>query len=197
MKKHVFGFALFSSIVASFVLVYAFFSAPSIPSKEAVKPPVSQVETSVERPYSCRFRSNKLSYEILSSEYFVTENKIVTRIRVEYSGAIRIAPSKIYIGTSFSSANNIGNKDFEVNQIVENPFGESREKIVTVVSKLSGGKKINIDENLYVLASVTDYDGSVNYKRSGDTTEARAVLFVYGNNSYTTGSQNESRLRTE
>jgi len=67
--------------------------------------------------------------------------------------------------------------------VVENPFAESREKIVTVVSKITDGKKIDIDENLYVLFSVTETDGSTNYKKSTDVTQAKAVLFVYGDKS--------------
>ena len=47
MKKHILGVALFSFIVASFAFIYAFFYAPSIPSKEAVKPPLSRTEPQV------------------------------------------------------------------------------------------------------------------------------------------------------
>lgn len=183
MKKHIFGFMLFSLIVASFGLVYAFFYAPAIPPKEAVKPPVPQMVSRTEPRSYCNLNKNKLSYEVLSSQYFVDENKIVSKIRVSLNGSVRVAPSKIYVGTSFSSAGNIGGKGFGDYQTVENPFAESREKIVTVVSKVWDGKKIDIDENLYVLVSVTDTDGSTNYKKNTDVTQAKAVLFVYGDKS--------------
>lgn len=178
MKKHIFGFTLFSLIVASFIFAYAFLSAPSIPSKEAVKPPVSQKESRSEKPYSCYPKKNKLSYEVLSSQYFVSENKIVSKIRVSLNNYASV-PSKIFVSTNFSSVGNIGKDGFGDSQAVEDPFAEGREKIVTVVSRVSDGKKIDIDENLYVLVSVTDYDGSANYKKSGEITEAKAVLFVY------------------
>lgn len=183
MKKHIFGFMLFSLIVASFVLAYAFFYAPAIPPKEAVKPPVPQMVSRTEPQTYCNLKKNNLSYEVLSSQYFVDENKIVSKIRVSLNDSARYAPSKIYIGTTFSSAGNIGQNGFGDNQVVENPFSESREKIVTIVSKITDGKKIDIDENLYVLFSVTDYDGSTNYKKSTDVTQAKAVLFVYGDKS--------------
>ena len=99
MKKHIFGFVLFSLVIASFALVYAFFNAPSIPPAEAVKPPVAPTETRAEKPYD----RNNLSFEVLSSQYFVKENKIVSQIRVKYNGSIRVAPSKIYVNTTFSS----------------------------------------------------------------------------------------------
>ena len=185
MKKHIFGFALFSFIVASFVFTYAFFSAPSIPSKEAVKPPVSQPEPQAEKPYSCNLRKNNLSYEVLSSQYFVDEDRIVSKIRVSLNDSV--APSRIYIGTTFSSAVNIGNGGYGDQQTVESPFAEGREKIVTVVSKITDGKKIDIDENLYVLVHIADYDISRNYKKSGEVTQAKPVLFVYGKSSLNRG----------
>lgn len=178
MKKHFIGFTLFSLIVASFVLVYAFFYAPACPPKEAVKPPVPQTVTRTEpRRSYCNLNRNKLSYEVLSSQYFVDENKIVSRIRVSLNGSVRVAPSKIYVGTTFSSAGNGGESRFGDYEVVENPFAESREKIVTVVSKAVNGRTIYIDENLYVRVSVSDYEGSV---KSADVTQAKAVLFVYG-----------------
>lgn len=180
MKKHIFGFALFSFIVASFAFAYAFLYAPTIPPKEAVKPPFTQTEARTENRGYCNLNKNNLSYEILSAQYFVDENKIVSKIRVSLNGSIRVAPSKIYVGTTFSSVGNIGKNGFGDYQVVENPFAESRDKIVTVVSKVEDGKKIDIDENLYVLVSVTDYDGSSDYKKSTDVTRAKAVLFVYG-----------------
>jgi hypothetical protein len=181
MKKHIFGFALFSFIVASFVFTYAFFSAPSLVSKEAVKPPVSQYEPREEKPYSCNFRKNKLSYEVLSSQYFVDENRIVSRIRVSLDDSV--APSRIYVGATFSSAGNIGKNGYGDQLTVENPFSEGREKIVTIVSNVTDGKKIDIDENLYVTVTVADYDGSTNYRRNGDVSQAKSVLFVYGKSS--------------
>lgn len=181
MKKHIFGFALFSFIVASFVFTYAFFSAPSIPSKESVRPPVAQLEPREEKPYSCNLRKNKLSYEVLSSQYFVDEDKIVSKIRVSLNDSV--APSRIYVGTTFSSAGNIGKNGYGDQITVENPFAEGREKIVTITSKVLEGEKIDIDENLYAMVSVTDYDGSTNYKKSGAVTQAKPVLFVYGKSS--------------
>lgn len=183
MKKHIFGFALFSFIVASFVFTYAFFSAPSLVSKEAVKPPVAQYEPREEKPYSCNLRKNKLSYEVLSSQYLVDENKIVSKIRIDYNGSIRVAPSKIYVGTTFSSAGNIGKNGYGDQVTIENPFSEGRERIVTIVSNVTDGKKIDIDENLYVTVTVGDYDGTTDYRRNGEITQAKSVLFVYGKDS--------------
>ncbi len=189
MKKHIFGFALFSFIVASFVFTYAFFSAPSLVSKEAVKPPVAQYEPREEKPYTCNFRKNKLSYEVLSSQYFVDEDKIVSKIRVSLNDSV--APSKIYVGATFSSAGNIGKNGYGDQLTVENPFAEGREKIVTITSKVVEGEKIDIDENLYVMVTVADCDGSTNYKRTGEVTQAKPVLFVYGKSSM---SKNNTRL---
>lgn len=181
MKKHIFGFALFSFIIASFVFTYAFFSAPSLVSKEAVKPPAAQLEPREEKPYTCNFRKNKLSHEVLSSQYFVDENKIVSKIRVTLNDSV--APSTIYVNANYSAAGNIGKNGFGDQVRIENPFSEGREKIVTITSNVTDGKKFDIDENLYVLVSASDYDGSINYKRKGEVTQAKSVLFVYGKSS--------------
>ena len=181
MKKHIFGFMLFSLIVASFVMVYAFFYAPACPPKEAVKPPVPQTISRTEPQTYCNMNKNKLSYEVLSSQYFVDENKIVSKIRVSLNGSVRVAPSKIYVGMIFSTAGKSSASQFGEYEIVENPFAESREKIVTIVSKSVDGRTIDIDENLYARASVSDsYEGSV---KSTDNTQPKAVLFVYGEKS--------------
>lgn len=181
MKKHIFGFALFGFIVASFVFTYALFSVPSIPSKESVKPPVSQPEMRAEKPYSCNLRKNKLSYEVLSSQYFVDKNRIETKIRVSLNDSV--APSRITVFASYTSAGNVGETGYGDYLTVENPFAEGREKIVTVVSKITDGKKIDIDENLYVLLSVDEIGDSTKYRRNGMLTQPNPVLFVYGNNS--------------
>jgi hypothetical protein len=115
----------------------------------------------------------------LSSQYFVSENRIVSKIRVTYNGAIRVAPARIYVSVNYYSAGNTGKDGFGEIKTLENPFSDSRELIVEVVSNISGGKKLDIDENLYVLANATDYDGSTNYKKSNDITQAKPVLFVY------------------
>jgi hypothetical protein len=178
MKKHILGFALFSFIVASFAFAYAFFFAPSLVSKEAVKPPVTQTETRTETPYYSRTRCKKFSYEVLSSQYFVDENKIVTKIRVSQNESV--APAKIFVTTSFSSAGNIDKNTSVTYQIIENPFAEGREKIVTLVSRVNDGRKINIDENLYASVAVTDSDGATGYKKSEEIMQTKPVLFVYG-----------------
>ncbi|HVE55841.1 MAG TPA: hypothetical protein VNB22_03370 [Pyrinomonadaceae bacterium] len=197
MKKHIFGFVLFGLIVASFALVYAFFNAPSIPPVEAVTPPVAQTETREEKPYYCDLRRNKLSYEVLSSQYFVEENRIVSQIRITFNGSIRTAPSKIYVNTTFSSVGNIGKDGFGDSQIVENPFSDSREKVVTITSRVTNEEKIKPNENLYILALVTDYDSSRNYKNSEDITQAKAVLFVYGKNSVTNDVKMRGKLSSQ
>jgi hypothetical protein len=185
MKKHIFGFALFSIIVASFVFTYAFCSAPSLVPKEAVKPPVAQYEPREEKPYSCNFRKNKLSYEVLSSQYFVDEDKIVSKIRVSLNDSV--APSRIYVGTTFSSAGNIGKDRFGDQMTVENPFSEGREKIVTITSKVVDGEKIDIDENLYVMVMVSVYDDAAKYKTRDEIRQAKPVLFVYGKSTISRG----------
>lgn len=178
MKKHFIGFTLFSLIVASFVFVYAFFSAPSLLPKEAVKPPVSQAETPVVRPYSCKFRSNKLSYEVLSSQYLAKENKLVSKIKVSWNGYTE-APKKVYVTSLFSAVNNNERASFGSYEILESPFQNSDSKIVTVQTRVSGNMKVDEKDNLYVRFLVSDRNDSVKAEDNGNFLENHSVLYVH------------------
>ena len=106
------------------------------------------------------------------------ENKIVSTIRIALDENASL-PEKIYVSTTYSSVGNIGKDGFGDYIILESPFIKSRELVVDIVSKVSNDSKITKKENLYVLALVTDYDGSSDYKRNSDVTQAKPVLFVY------------------
>jgi hypothetical protein len=97
MKKHIFGFALFSLIVATFAFIYTVFYAPSMPSKNAVKPPVSQMETRSERPTACFPRRTKqFSYTIDGANYYVENNVLVSKITLYWNGS-GAPPAKISV----------------------------------------------------------------------------------------------------
>lgn len=176
MKKHIFGIALFCSIVASFALIYAFIYAPVIPQIA----PVKQFETKYEKPYSCKMKRQNVSFEVISSEYFYDENKIVTEVKLK-SLNNSIAPENVYLNVTYSQQGATSGFSSSENKTIENPFSESNEKIVKIATTPT--EKISRDENLYVLVNATDYDGSTQYKRSDDLTKAKAVLFVHGKSS--------------
>jgi hypothetical protein len=180
MRKHILGFALFSLIFAAFALVYAFFYAPSIPPKEAVKPPIAQTETQLEKPISCDLKKNKYSVKVISSRYLVDEGKIVSQIRVSLNK--NFSPSEmLFVRTNFTTGGKTSGVRFSNSNHVKNPFAEENWRDVTVVSNVPSAERPQKNENLYVTALVSDED--VIFRQGDDITEAKSVLFVYGRNS--------------
>jgi ABC-type branched-subunit amino acid transport system ATPase component len=174
MKKHIFGIAVFCSIVALFALIFAFIYAPVIPQIEEVK----QVETKYEKPSYCNLkRQNTTSFEVLSSYYFYDEGKIITKIKLNHNENSP-KPEKVFIATSFNKTDGFSRIDV-VNQVVENPFAESNEKIVEIVSRISSTGKNGRSENLYAKVNVTQTEFYLDER----LTQAKAVLFVHGNSS--------------
>ncbi len=177
MRKHIFGVALFISIFAAFALVYAFFYAPSIPPKEAVKPPIQDTETRIEKPVSNDFKKNKYSVEVISSRYLVDEGKIVSQIRVSLNETS--SPSeRISVRTNFTVVGKTSRSSFSDNNHFDNPFDEGNRRDITIVSNVPDDEGLQNNVNLYVKASVS-YPESIFRQVGDDFSEAKAVLFVY------------------
>jgi hypothetical protein len=182
MRKHILGFAVFNLIVISFGLIYAFIYVPAIPKSDEVTQPVTparQPAVSYDYRASChQNKAKKISSEIISSNYYFNENKIVTKVRVTLGGAAP-TPDKIFISADYSAARNLGKDGFGDRQMIANPFAIGRERIFTVVSPVSKNAGLSPRENLYVLVNVTDLDGSGLSGSSNDLTQTKEVLFVH------------------
>jgi hypothetical protein len=181
MKKHIFGFLLFSFIVASFGLIFAFFYAPSIPPKESVKPPVPQTVERVEKPYSCPTKRNKISYEVLNSKFDLDGNELISKVKVSWTGS-GAPPSQIYVRTElFTLVRNELTKTLET-VTFEEVFENRSEATLIVVSKLDKvDSKIDEKQNLYVTFNFSEEFPTENYSNSGkNVAEAHPVLFVHG-----------------
>ena len=178
MKKHLLGLAIFSFIFSAFAFVFAVSVVPPIPQIAEVK--VNYIpENSVSgyRQTSC-FRGNrkKLSVEVINSHYITAENKIISKIKFVWTGA-DVPPEKINSITMFSSSENGNENLFSAAQIFENPFLSANEKIVTVVTKISGAT-IRKQDNLYVISSVFDpsnWEHSSGNKISSETKEVLTI----------------------
>jgi hypothetical protein len=183
MKKHIFGFALFSLIVASFVLIYAFFYAPSIPPKNAVKPPVSQTETRADKPYFCPTKRKDFSYEIVSANYFAEQGKLVTKVKLYWNGYGE-APKTISVQPRVFSIDNYDKAITLKTETFENPFTEGGSDFISVESKFVLNGMGNGLPNLYVVLDFTDATkgDSLSSEKPG-LAEAFHVLYVYGESS--------------
>ena len=180
MKKHILGVALFSLIVASFAIVYAFFYSPSIPPKEAVKPPVSQTEPRAEKPYSCQLKRNQVSYEILSSQLDLDTNKLTSKVKLTWNGEGK-APDEVYMELKIVTAGGFSNPFYFTSQTLDNPFTNGNQTITTIESEISAAGKINKKENLYAFFSFSqDY---LDNSRGRGQRQSYQVLVIHGKDS--------------
>jgi len=192
MKKHIFGFALFSLIVATFAFIYTVFYAPSMPSKNAVKPPVSQTETRSERPTACFPRRPKqFYYTIDGANYYVENNVLVSKITLYWNGS-GAPPAKISVQPRIFMIDNSENpKSLKAETLIE-PFKDGNSKSLTVDSKFVINGVGNGPPNLYVVFEVLDAE-SGNYLTSEKVNLAEAfhILTVYPDSSELKVKNNE------
>jgi hypothetical protein len=180
MRKHILGFALFSLIFASFAVVYAFFYAPLIPPIEAVKPLISKTETREERPYSCRFKTNKLSFEIISSEFDLDKSELTSKVKIFWSGYGE-PPKRIFAKIEFFTIDGNGFPE-SLDPVAFTKVFESRTEATLIVKKKFYELDRRIDErrNLYV-----DLDFSENYPEeeyvepNKNLSQAHQVLLIH------------------
>jgi hypothetical protein len=179
MKKHIFGFMLFSLIVASFVVVYAFFYAPSIPSPEAVKPPVPRTETRAEKPFCYPKRSKDFSYEVESANYYAEQGKLVTKVRIHWNGR-GDAPKKISVQPRILTADNYGKNLALKAETFFAPFTDGNDKMVTIESKFVLDGVGSGPPNLYVALDFADaLKGIALSSEKAGLSEAHHILYVF------------------
>ena len=177
MKKHILGVALFSLIVASFAIIYAFFYTPSLPPKEAVKPPVSQTVTREEKTYSCRFSRDQVSFEVLSSQFDLETKKITTKIKLSWNGEER-APKEVYTNLQLVTAGEFNKPVYIIEQKIVNPFNNGNQTITTIESEIPATVKIKEKENLYAFFSFSENVPAYSDIRAQK--KSYQVLFIHG-----------------
>ncbi len=181
MKKHIFGFVLFSLIVALFALIYAFFFAPSIPPKESVKPPTPQPDVRTDRPACYPKRLKDLSYEVISANYFAEQGKLVSKVKLNWNGR-GVAPKIFSVTPRIFTADNFENSIALKVETLVDPFVDGNSKTISVESKYIP----TIDSspaNLYIGFEFLD-DAGRTYAPGEKVNPAEIfhILYVYGEN---------------
>jgi hypothetical protein len=191
MKKHLFGLAVFSFIFAAFALTSAFFYAPPIPQVAEIEENYAAAHRIVSYEKTSCFRSSrkKLSAEVINSQYFFDQDKIISEVKLVWRGS-GIPPEKVYLTTIVSGSEDKPSAAFGgVYQVLEAPFQSGREKTFTVISRESGNIKIKKQDNLYVVTAVSEFSGvetgAINKSVYNDKSfsEAKEVVFVHGESS--------------
>jgi len=184
MKKHIFGFALFSLIVALFAVTYTFFYAPSIPPKEAVRPPAAQAETREEKPYTCQLRRKNISYEVRSSELNIEKNKFTAQVTIYWNG-YDAPPKTLSVEPQVFTLDNV-EKSVEDQNILApktlvDPFKNGSKATVVLTFDVKKDFSVARDKNVYTVFSFLDAEnGNTLFKASKSLPEAHQVLVNYG-----------------
>ncbi|HEY8563093.1 MAG TPA: hypothetical protein VIL74_22135 [Pyrinomonadaceae bacterium] len=181
MKKHIFGAALFSFIVAFFAFTYAFFYAPSIPSKEAVKPPLSRNEQPPAAPRTyCNLKRNKFTHEVLDSQLFVQDGKLVSKLKLRWNGNGE-APKLVFINARIFDINNPNSVSYIRSSTFRSNFNNLNEATVVFDEKFYyPSEAIKAKNNFYVLFDVSDqYSKENSLFDANKLPEAKPVLTVY------------------
>lgn len=184
MKKHILGFAVFNFILASFAFIFAFFYAPPIPLIAEVKEKIEiQQSSDKSKRTSCFPKKRKnISHEVISSQYFMDEGKVVSKIKLAWNGDN--APEKVSVNSTFFTLNNYQKNSFGTFEILENPFSDSNEKTVTIVSRISENQRIEKSENLYAFFNVSEGFSTETSAESVITlANSTEVLSVHGSSS--------------
>jgi hypothetical protein len=197
MKKHILGVALFCLIVASFAFIYAFFYAPSIPSKEAVKPPLSRTETRPEKPSSLPEKFKNVAYEVENAHLQLNSKKFTAVIRLKWKGSEE-PPLKLFVSPKLFTLDvtkkygfdvadttlynyNPKEASFDVAKILNEPFRFSYEKKIFIESRIPEANKIGAKQNLYVVFDVFEPGQSLeNFNFQNRLAEAKPVLLSPG-----------------
>jgi len=185
MKKHILGLGIFSFIFASFAFAFAFFYVPPIPQigEVADKTEAEQSIKKFEKTSCFRKRTKELSSEVVSSQLFLDEEKIISEIKLSWNGSGE-PPQKVSVVTNFFTLKNEGKSSFGTLQVFDKPFNGVTEKTFTVVSKISDNQRIGKHNNFYVISSASDYySADKTVEPDKGTAEATQVLFVHGNSS--------------
>ena len=180
MKKHILGVALFSLIVASFAVIFAFFYTPSIPPKEAVKPPLTLNEARTQQPYSCNMRKNKLAHEVQSSQLNVWEGKLISSLKLNWNGS-QEAPASVFINARIFDINKPESVSFVRSNMFRSDFNERNEAKIDFELDFYLPKDLKkAGNNFYVVFDVYDrYTRENSLFESDRIAEAKSVLMVY------------------
>lgn len=183
MKKHIFGFVLFGFIVVSFALVYMVFNAPLIPKVEEVKLPIYQQETQTERPIYCSKKMKGFSYYVVSSQYSLEKNKLISKITLFWKGNGE-APKKISVQPRiFTLANYEQAMSLNAETFIE-PFKEGNSKTIVIESKFIQNGVSNERTNFYVVFDfLNNSDGTYLTNEKATFSDANQVLLDYGESS--------------
>lgn len=183
MKKHLLGLGIFSFIVVSFAVAFLYSPMEICPITqiEEIRTPVIKNNTR----YRCQKREENTRFEVISSQFDLDSNKLISQIRVKLGKNVNM-PKKVKAKTVVFSSDKTympllyGATNAETKTFV---MGNNQNEAVFIVeSELSKSRKIEGNENLYA-----KFDLTVTFENGQEiisvNSEQSAILFVHGKKS--------------
>ncbi|MBC7901236.1 MAG: hypothetical protein H7070_14415 [Saprospiraceae bacterium] len=170
MKKHVFGFVIFSVIVVTFIAI--FFAADRLRM-----PSVNEVEIRDERVIvSCpTSRSAVLPHKVQSVQFDLDSKKLIVKIRV----GVGRSPQKLFVNAKLSDLNGFSFDFVETATVALNNRNEAYLSFETYVPD---SERIDRTQNFYFSAVVSESAFTdVEHLQNNGAAHMRQVLFVHGN----------------
>lgn len=163
MKKHIFGFALFSLIIVSFVFTCALFNS----SVEVIN-----IETTA---HKINNNQKLLVYKVKSVQFDLDSGKLISNVEFTWNGFE--PPTEIFMNAKVTGFDQNKTFDFFVFDRLDQPFKNGNNIIVTfetTAERYDGDEK----DNLYASFGVSN---EAMPKETGS--EITPVLFVHGKSS--------------
>jgi hypothetical protein len=189
MRKHLFGLAIFISIVTAAVFVYGYFNTPPIPVIPAVDYPSEQHETVVTED----FDTSLIGYRVYASEFHIGTGKFQTRVDLEWKGVTH-PPKSVFMNFHLIDGNRTHQSS--VSKSMNDPFLTGSRQTVTVETSSFGQSLFNQGGNIYTYVEFsTDRQFSSKTEERLKLADLTSVVMVHPTKSEPSELRNPDHLQ--
>jgi hypothetical protein len=142
MRKHLFGFTLFSLIVGSAVMIY-----PLVRSYEIPTVPL-EINMGNDKKYACDYMNERISYRIVSAEFDVNTGKFTSLIEIKWNES-SLPPETVYMSLFLLENLQDPEKLTIAPNVLEQPFENGNRFIATVSISQKTARKFRDWNNIY------------------------------------------------
>ncbi len=179
MKKHLFGFAIFSFIFASFAVAFAYFYAPPIPQISVIEEnePFQLITESVEKTSCFGVTKKDISYQIQYTQYDSDNDQFISKMYVTWKGNGE-APKKLFVATKIYTLEQRKFAEHFSSMVFTEPFENSKTAMLIVKFKIPENL-FDKKQNLYATFNFSESSNDEYEFSSGTTTESQSVLYFH------------------
>lgn len=153
MRKHILGFAVFSFIVSSFAVAFAFIYAPAIPRENSVEVSGFPVYKAEPRSSCHKKKPKKLEFDIVSSQLDLQKKKLYTRVSLKWNGR-EPAPKSLFANVKLLIPSEQYSMYDSINTVTA--FNIENSTTILLESDLNAGFPKNQNENIYTRIVISE-----------------------------------------